>query len=61
MSDSIRVKCEFDSNLIDESDLQDENILIQEFQHSLESKLIEVMKSKMLSIQFESDVNLIQM
>jgi hypothetical protein len=23
-SDSIRVKCEFDSNLIDESDLQDE-------------------------------------
>jgi hypothetical protein len=24
VSDSIRVKCEFDSNLIDESDLQDE-------------------------------------
>jgi hypothetical protein len=25
--DSIRVKCEFDSNVIDESDLQDESLL----------------------------------
>jgi hypothetical protein len=36
------------------------NILIQEFQHSLESKLIEVMNMKMLSIQFVSIVNLLQ-
>jgi hypothetical protein len=34
--DSIRVKCEFDSNVIDESDLQHENILVQEFQPYLE-------------------------
>jgi hypothetical protein len=36
------------------------NSLIQEFQHFLESKLIEVMKMKMQTIQFESIVNLIQ-
>jgi hypothetical protein len=36
------------------------NNLIQEFQHSLESKLIEVMIYKMLPIQFVSNVNLIQ-
>jgi hypothetical protein len=37
------------------------NILIQEFQHFLESKSIEVMNMKMLPIQFVSSVNLIQM
>jgi hypothetical protein len=37
------------------------NILIQEFQHSLESRLIEVMIHEMLPIQFVSSVNLIQM
>jgi hypothetical protein len=36
------------------------NILIQELQHCLESKLIEVMKMKMLLIQFLSSVTLIQ-
>jgi hypothetical protein len=36
------------------------NILIQEFQHSLESRLIEAMIHKMLPIQFVSRVNLIQ-
>jgi hypothetical protein len=35
--------------------------VIQEFQHSLESKLIEVMIYKMLPIQFVSNINLIQM
>jgi hypothetical protein len=35
-SDSIRIKCEFDSNVIDESDLQYENSVIQEFQHFVE-------------------------
>jgi hypothetical protein len=59
--DSIRVNREFDSNEIDESDSQFKNNLIQEFQHSLESKLIEVMILKMLQIQFVSSVNLIQM
>jgi hypothetical protein len=38
-----------------------DNILNKEFQHFLESKLIEVMKMKMLQIQFVSTVNLIQM
>jgi hypothetical protein len=37
------------------------NILIQEFQHSLESKLIEVMIMKMLLIQFVLIVKVIQM
>jgi retron-type reverse transcriptase len=37
------------------------NILIQEFQHSLESRLIHVMSHKMLPIQFVLNVNLIQM
>jgi hypothetical protein len=37
------------------------NKMIQEFQHSVESKLIEVMKMKMLPIQFVSSVDLIQM
>jgi hypothetical protein len=36
------------------------NILIQEFQHYLESKLIEVAIDKMPPIQFVSNVNLIQ-
>jgi CRP-like cAMP-binding protein len=36
------------------------NSLIQEFQHSLESKLIEVMSHKMSQIQFASKVNWIQ-
>jgi hypothetical protein len=36
------------------------NILIQEFQHSLGSKLTEVMKMQMLPIQFVRSVNLIQ-
>jgi hypothetical protein len=36
------------------------NILIQQFQHSVESKLIQVMIHKMLLIQFVSIVNLIQ-
>jgi arginine utilization protein RocB len=36
------------------------NILIQEFQHSLELRLIEVMKIEMLQIQFVSNMNLIQ-
>jgi uncharacterized protein YaaN involved in tellurite resistance len=35
------------------------NIPNQEFQHSLESRLTEVMKMKMLQIQFVSNVNLI--
>jgi hypothetical protein len=33
---------------------------IQEFQHSLESKLIEVVKKKIFPIQLVSNVNLIQ-
>jgi hypothetical protein len=37
------------------------NMKNQEFQYFLESKLIEVMKMKMLPIQFVSIVNLIQM
>jgi hypothetical protein len=37
------------------------NILIQEFQHDLELRLIEVMIDEMLPIQFGSSVNLIQM
>jgi hypothetical protein len=37
------------------------NISIQEFQHSLESKLIEVMIHKMPPVQFVSNANLIQM
>jgi hypothetical protein len=36
------------------------NILIQEFQHCLESSLIEVMSYKMLLVQFVSTVNLIR-
>jgi hypothetical protein len=36
------------------------NILIQEFQHSLESRLIEVMIYKMRQIQFVLSMNLIQ-
>jgi hypothetical protein len=36
------------------------NSSIQEFQHSLESKCIEVMNDKMLPIQFVLSVNLIQ-
>jgi hypothetical protein len=35
--------------------------MIQEFQHSVEFQLIEVMKMKILLIQFKSIVNLIQM
>jgi hypothetical protein len=57
--DSIRVKREFDSNMIDESDSQRKNS-IQQFQHSVESRLIQVMKMKMQMIQFVSSVNLIQ-
>jgi hypothetical protein len=38
-----------------------QNILVQEFHHSLEPQLIEVMKMKMLPIQFVSSMNLIQM
>jgi hypothetical protein len=34
--------------------------LIQEFQHSLESKWIQVMKMKMIPIQFVSNEDLIQ-
>jgi hypothetical protein len=37
------------------------NMMIQEFQHFVELKLMEVMNIKMLLIQFESIVNLIQM
>jgi hypothetical protein len=37
------------------------NNLIQEFQHCMESELIEGMMMKMLLIQFVSNVNLIQM
>jgi hypothetical protein len=37
------------------------NSMIQEFQHSLESRLIQVMNGKMSTIQFVSNVNLIQM
>jgi hypothetical protein len=37
------------------------NILIQEFQHCLESKQIEVMKMKRLLIQFALIVKVIQM
>jgi hypothetical protein len=36
------------------------NMKNKEFQHSLESKLIEVMKMKMQMIQLVSNVNLIQ-
>jgi hypothetical protein len=57
---SIRVKREFDSNVMDEVIYNVKNSLIQEFQHCLKSKLIEVMKMKMLSIQFVSIANLIQ-
>jgi hypothetical protein len=35
--------------------------MIQQFQQCLESRFIEVMKMKMLAIQFVSSVNLIQM
>jgi hypothetical protein len=54
------VKSEFDSNVIDEVIYNLKNRTIQEFQHYLESKSIEVMIQKMLSIQFVSTVNLIQ-
>jgi hypothetical protein len=37
------------------------NMMNKEFQHCVESKLIEVMKMKMPMIQFVSIVNLIQM
>jgi hypothetical protein len=38
-----------------------ENMMNQEFQHGMESQLIEVMILKMQPIQFGSIVNLIQM
>jgi hypothetical protein len=60
-SDSIHVNCVFDSNVIDESDLHHEKQMDPRFQHSWESRSIEVMISKMLQIQLMSSVNLIQM
>jgi hypothetical protein len=60
-SDSIRVRCVFGSNVIDESDSQLSKLSIQGFQHSLESRSAEVMNVKMLPIQFVSTMNLIQM
>jgi hypothetical protein len=45
--------------VIDEMIYNGKNIVIQEFQHSVESELIEVMNVKMLQIQFVSRVNLI--
>jgi hypothetical protein len=38
-----------------------QNMMIPEFQHSVEFRLIQVMKMKMQMIQFGSIVNLIQM
>jgi hypothetical protein len=59
--DSIRINREVDSNEMDESVCNMKNNMNKEFQHWMESKLIEVMNMKMHLIQFVSIVNLIQM
>jgi hypothetical protein len=58
---SIALNRETDSNVIDESDLQLENVNNQVFQHCLESKSIEMMNVEILVSEFVSTVNLIQM